>query len=130
MQPTRKALLVWLSIYVALALAGCWGAFTARQWVIDRVDNDKGAADWEAWKQDVTQTNERAGTQVRRLPEGQESGEPPSLVLMRDHFAAVLGFGVLIGTLLFAFSAYFLHGALFAPGPPIDAPGEDDRPRV
>jgi hypothetical protein len=49
---------------------------------------------------------------------------------MRDHFAKIVGFGLLIGTLLFAFGAFVVHGMLFSPSPKIDEPTDDDRPRA
>ena len=130
MRPSSYALFVWFVIYVVTLSGAIWGAFAARSWVADRVGSEQSAADWESWKQEAAAENEREGAPVqRRLPEGPLSREPPSLVLLRDHFVTVVGFGILIGTLLFAFTAYVLHGVLFTPALTIDEPSDDDSPR-
>ena len=126
MRPSRNALFVWFCIYVVVLGSAIWGAFAARSWVTDRVGDEQSAADWEVWKTEAAAENEREEAAVqRRLPSGPQSHEPPSLVLLRDHFATVVGFGILIGTMLFAFTAYLLHGMLFAPAPQIDTPDDD-----
>ena len=37
---------------------------------------------------------------------------------------------LLIGTLLFAFTAFVVHGMLFAPAARIDEPTDEDRPKA
>jgi hypothetical protein len=131
MSPSRNAIIVWLVIYLVALSGAIWGAFAARGWVVDRVGNAESAADWESWKEEAAADNQREDATVsRRLSDGPESHEPPSLVLMRDHFPTIVGFGLLIGTLLFAFFAFVVHGMLFVPGPKIAEPTEDDRPRT
>jgi hypothetical protein len=131
MRPSRRALTVWLAIYLVTLSGAIWGTFAARDWVINRVGDEQSAADWETWKQQAAAENEREDAPViRRLSDGPDSHEPPSLVLMRDNFPTILGFGLLLGTLLFAFFAFVVHGMLFTPAPKIDAPSDDDQPRA
>ena len=55
-------------------------------------------AEWNAWRE--SEPNQRTDLSVSRRPP--KSPEPPSLVLMRDHFAVLMSAAIVFSSLLFA----------------------------
>jgi hypothetical protein len=100
----------WLAAYLATIGVMVWLLVGARQRIIARLSDPVAKAQWEAYKQQeaLRQADPEAPVQ-RRLP---KSEEPPALVLLRDHFAAVLTAALVMSSLLFAFLAFALRGAL------------------
>lgn len=98
----------WLAAYAAVMTLVTLGLFAARRAAIATLDNPQARAEWQAWKKAAEQAANAPGPVKRRPP---KSAEPPALVLMRDHFGAVLGAGLTIGSCLYAFLAIALRGA-------------------
>jgi hypothetical protein len=95
-------------LYLAAMGIVFWLLLLARQRVIATLDNPAARAQWQAWKEQVEKEQGDPNNPVRRrAPAGDE---PPGLVLMRDHFAAVASLGLLISTLIFGFIVLVLQG--------------------
>jgi len=95
---------VWLALLVGLL-------FLARDWAFEELTTTEARADWESWRAEVRRQHADGATEPvrRRVP---QSAEPPSLVLLRDHFGACLGGTLIFGSLLYVVSVIFLRGAL------------------
>jgi hypothetical protein len=63
---------------------------------------------------------------VRRRPA--QADAPADVILLRDHFAAVIGGIVATGTFLFGFLVLLIRGSLSASKPPIDHIAPSTRP--
>jgi len=96
-----------VAIYLAVMALMVWGLRVAQQRVIETLGSEKALAEWRAFAEET-----------RRPPPGQQpvlrrpvkSDEPPSLVLMRDHFIAILATSLLIGSFVYAFLLFLLWG--------------------
>ena len=69
---------------------------------------EDAAADWQQWR-DAAQQLGRESSVARDTP---ASTEPPSLVLMRDHFPACVGISVLLSTCLYFWLMVCVRGVM------------------
>ena len=109
----RRAWLVWLVAWLAVEIVVVGLVFQAREMALREMDTPEARAQWEAWREAKPNTTEQGG--VRRRPPS--SPEPPTLVLLRDHFGVILGGAVLFSSLLFGSVAIVVRGALSSGGP-------------
>ena len=63
---------------------------------------------WQEWR-DAAEAAGKQGSVGRSKP---ESAEPPSLVLMRDHFPAIVGISTLLTTCLYLWFMVCVRGVL------------------
>ena len=100
---------VWMIAYVAVIGAVVGSLLSARRRTLGEMNTPQARADWETWRQSV-RDDARAGAPVqRRVP---KSGEPPMVVLMRDHFAVCLAAAVVLSSALFTVIGFTLEGVL------------------
>jgi hypothetical protein len=118
--PLRVAVLVGYLVMLALLALGL---VRARRWANAAYASAAAQANWQEFRDDVAQDADRGGPVRRRVP---QSGEPPALVLMRDHFPACAALAVVLSSALYFTLAFFFAGAL-APAPP---PNDADRSTV
>ncbi len=104
-----KKLVIWLVLYVAMLVLVSWAMFRAQGNLITTYQSDEQQAAWDRWREEVDRQAEGEGP-VRRRPAG--SDEPPGLVLMRDHFPALMGGAVLMSSVLFFAFAFLVQGML------------------
>lgn len=99
----------WLVVgVVALVLASGW-LWRVRERAIAELSSRQSRAAWNQWKEYTRQTAQAGGPVARRAV---QTDEPPTLVLLRDHFAAVLICSlVLLGALL-GFVGFVVRGML------------------
>ena len=83
---------------------------SARRHVIETLDTPEARAQWEKFLKAERERAEQQDAPVRRRVS--TSDEPPHLVLLRDHFAAILGSLALLLTCLYGFLALMLQGVL------------------
>ena len=76
---------------------------SARRHVIETLDTPEARAQWEKFLKAERERAEQQDAPVRRRVS--TSDEPPHLVLLRDHFAAILGSLALLLTCLYGFLA-------------------------
>lgn len=99
--------LPWVCGYVALLAAVVVGTLQARHWAMAHLSTPESVGNWQAWREDIRQQQNRPGPVQRRVP---KSSEPPALVLMRDHFGVSLTAAVLFSGLLYWVFAWFVMG--------------------
>ncbi len=105
--PRRVSLFIWLFGYVATMVALLFGLRVAQRRVIASMSDPEKIAAWRAWAEETRQPPQ-SDQPVARRPV--KSDEPPSLVLMRDHFLAVQGVTITIGSFLFGFLCFLGYG--------------------
>jgi hypothetical protein len=94
----------WIGYFAAVALAA-WAMLEVRGQLVEGLDTDQARQHWQNWREHA----QDSGPVARRLP---VSPEPPTVVLLRDHFGVCLA-AVLIGvSLLYGVLALMLRGAL------------------
>lgn len=118
--------LIWLAAYVATMAALVWAMFGARNWAFDSFSTPEAQAEWEVWRVDAKKQAEGSGPVQRHVP---KSGEPPVLVLMRDHFVTTLATSLLLATVLFGTLALMLRG-VFSPNPALPRPDKEAAQRA
>lgn len=99
----------WLAGYLAVMALVTGGLFYARQQALETYASEAAQGEWNAWREDAKNMALGAGPVKRREP---RSTEPPALVLMRDHFAVCLGLALVLSSVLFATTMFFVRGAL------------------
>ena len=104
--------LLMLAAYVILIVAMAGGLLFARSRVLGRLDADNSQAAWQQWRQEAERQSEGRGPVDRRPP---TATEPPTVLLLRDHFGTCLTLTLLISTVLFATLAFMIRGVLFGP---------------
>jgi len=92
---------LWLAGIVA-------GLVYSRQSALARLSQPQAQRQWDAWRDDVRRNRVDKQGVTRRIP---KSDQPACLVLMRDHFAAMLIGAIVFGTLLFAVTSFFALAA-------------------
>lgn len=118
----RKHVTFWILLYLGVTAGlGWWLAQVRAHW-LRQAERPESRAAWEAWKADVRSEEASGSGPVRRRVPAAE--EPPSTILLRDHFPAIAGGAWLVWTAFFGFMAVTLTGALrraaspVSPGPP------------
>lgn len=99
----------WLLAYLAVIALVTGGLIYARQMALTTFGTEAAQGEWDTWREEAKDMALGAGPVKRREP---KSVEPPALVLMRDHFAVCLGLSLVLSTVLFATTMFFVRGAL------------------
>lgn len=101
-----RAALALLFVGWALAVgATTWGLFQARNWALRELESPEAAAAWNEWRAAAARKTEGV---ERRAP---KSVEPPLLVMMRDHFPAVVAGAIVPLTFLYGFTVFVARRA-------------------
>lgn len=104
----NKTNVFWLIGYL-LVIAGLFIVMTRyRANAIDTYGTPEAKANWQAWR-DAAETAGEEGWIDRSRP---ASSDPPSLVLMRDHFYACLGISWLLTSCLYVWLMVCARGAM------------------
>ena len=109
----RKSTWLWLAAYAIMLAMVVGGMLQLRSVALETMDTPKAHAQWQEWRESAP--NQQADLPVRRRPP--TSDEPPTLVLLRDHFGVMLGGAVLFSSLLFAAITIAVRGALWRDQP-------------
>lgn len=107
-QVRKTSLWVWLLAYFGVMAALLLLLNEARQRTLLALDTPQARADWQLWKAQAERATKQPGAVQRRAP---TINEPPSLILMRDHFVAVAVSSLTIASFLFWFFAIVARGA-------------------
>lgn len=107
----RASRRLWLcsACYALVMGLVVWSMFCARRWALVELATPQSVGDWQAWREEVVESQQRPGPVQRRIP---KSNEPPALVLLRDYFAVLLSGAVLFSSLLYWVIAWMVMGAL------------------
>jgi hypothetical protein len=108
MRPTYLDLL--LLVLFALLMAGVtWAMFAARERTLAQFAGPESRQQWDEWREAVREGKADMGMVKRQQS---RSPEPPTLVLLRDHFITSLAGLLAISAVLYASIALSLRGVL------------------
>jgi len=103
------ARILWAMAYLATMFAVAASLVRARQWSQRYLARPEAVTQWRQWQSTADNLDGQPRHPVqRRRP---VSDEPPTLVVLRDSFPAVLGVSLLIATVLFGFVMHLAVGA-------------------
>jgi hypothetical protein len=97
----------WLAAYLAAMTMAIVLLVRERAAQTTALDSTDARQDWQVWQNDASEMDDR------RPP---KSNEPPWLVLLRDHFVALLAGTIVIGSAAFVMFMFLLRG-VFSRGP-------------
>jgi hypothetical protein len=101
-------LLLWLAAYLTmLALIATALVYVRRQKVAE-LSTPQALADWQDWK---AETERQAGSPGLPSRRPVHSDEPPTLILLRDHFGVVVAMSLTVASCLFGFLMVVIRGA-------------------
>ncbi|HXT57129.1 MAG TPA: hypothetical protein VN699_00775 [Pirellulales bacterium] len=108
--PRRPSLglALWASAYLALLAVLSTALVYVRREKVAELSSPQALADWEAWKAETQRQASLPGLPSRRPV---HSDEPPTLILLRDHFGVVLGMSLTVASCLFGFLMFVIRGA-------------------
>ncbi|PQO44955.1 hypothetical protein [Blastopirellula marina] len=118
MQILRKALVV--AGYFLLIAAVIGSISSARQWALAELDTADSREQWSDFRHHVQTQMEEGGAPVARTVP--KSAEPPTFVLLRDHFYVLVAFVLLIISLLYWVTVWMILGAVRTSPPKPDSP--------
>ena len=84
----------------------------ARQRALTTDGSVTSQENWQDWRAEAQRQQDGKGPVTRRVP---RSSEPPSLVLLRDHFATSLAIVLVLSSALFFTIAIMVRGVFFGP---------------
>jgi hypothetical protein len=109
--------LMWANVVVGLGwllvvsvIAG--GLMIARGYALRTIDSPLAQEDWEDWREEAQRQAEGEGPVKRRPPRAEE---PPTLMLLRDHFGACMTMGLVLSSVLYGTLALMIRGVLLGP---------------
>jgi hypothetical protein len=110
--------------YAAVMGALLFGLYTARNSANQNFSTSDARRDWDDWRKS-TETSDHTGRPVQRsIPRSQE---PPTLVLLRDHFGVCAAASICITSALFWTVAILLRGVASGPSFVVDYGSPSDR---
>ena len=104
--------LLWLLIYLGMIAIVVFGMFRARSYALAEFASPQAQEQWQAWRTAVQEQKIEHETVQRKVP---KSAEPPTLVLLRDHFTVCFIAAVVLSSLMFASILLFARGVLNSP---------------
>ena len=99
---------VWLAAYGAMLISIVVSLTALRDWSLASFDTAATQRDWRAWRDAAIESGRRGGVRRSRPT----SVEPPTLVMMRDHFGVCLAIAVVLATALFTTIVIVLQGVI------------------
>jgi hypothetical protein len=101
------ALIVCLAIYSAGAVGIVFGLSSTRKATIEELSTPEQREHWQVWKSAARQQDGTTGPVARREP---KSDEPPTLVLLRDHYTVIVVASLTFYSFLFALGLFLTWG--------------------
>jgi hypothetical protein len=99
-------------LYVAFLFVLVTLLLIARQRALSTDGSIASQEHWQDWRAEAQRQQEGTGPVSRRVP---KSSEPPSLVLLRDHFATSLAIVLTLSSALFFTIAIMVRGVFVGP---------------
>lgn len=100
--------LVWLALYLLTMAAVVVGLSMARQRALADFANPEARAQWDEFRADIQKTVQDPQSPVaRRVP---KSEEPPTLLLLRDHYWTCLVIALVLTSALFGTFMIMVRG--------------------
>ena len=110
-QPSTSSVLIGV-LYVVFLCVLVWVLLAARQRVLTTESSPAARENWQAWRAEAKRQQDGNGPVTRRVP---KSSEPPSLVLLRDHFVISFAILVVLSSALYFTIAIMVRGVLVGP---------------
>lgn len=107
MSSLNRGNLVWAGLYLVVMAIVAGGMFRVRHRTLQEFVTPAAQQRWEQWREEAARQAAGEGSVSRRIP---KSSEPPTLVLMRDHFAICLAGTLIFSSALFASIFVLLRG--------------------
>jgi hypothetical protein len=108
----RLFLKIAVPIYLLVAAALLLGLIAARRLATQDFTTADARQAWDIWREDAASDDDHNAPVQRSVP---RSSEPPTLVLLRDHFAICAIAGLTLTTVLYWTTAFFIRGAIAGP---------------
>lgn len=102
-------LVICLAVYLAGVVGIVLGLSHVRARAIEELSTPEEQAHWQKWKAEAARQDGKAGPVARRPP---KSDEPPTLVLLRDHYAVMLVASLTFYSFLFALAVFLGRGMM------------------
>jgi hypothetical protein len=100
---------LWLAMYVAILISiGAYTVHLRDRILTDDAEAAKDQRSWQQWREEAAKQDGSKGPVQRAVP---PSTEPPMVVLMRDHFATILGASIVFPAIILGFLIIVLRGA-------------------
>lgn len=112
MIPLSPFLKIAAPLYFLVAASLLLGLFAARTTATQDFTTANAQQAWEDWRTDAASSDDRDLPVQRSVP---RSTEPPTLVLLRDHFAVCAIAGLTLTTVLYWTMAIFIRGMIAGP---------------
>ena len=123
MSKLNSAGVLWLIGYLAWMALIVWLLWEIRSHVLSNLDTPEQRQNWRDWTADSKRLAESKTSPIeRRAAHGDEA---PNIVLLRYHFGAILTICLAVGTVLFVFLGFALHG-IFAARKPVGIADVDE----
>jgi len=97
---------LWLAAYAAMILGITVAMVQARGWATETLSQPSATENWQEFRDDAKQMSDE-GPVLRRIP---PSSEPPTLRLLRDHFAASLAAALFFSSAVFVTTMLLVRG--------------------
>lgn len=110
-RPTFSSIVIGV-LYAALLCTLVTLLLVARQRALTTDGSVTSQKNWQDWRDEAQRQRDGDGPVSRRVP---KSSEPPSLVLLRDHFATSLAIVLVLSSALFFTIAIMVRGVFFGP---------------
>lgn len=107
-----RFLKIAMPIYFLVAAALLLGLLSARKSAVQGFATDDARQAWEEWRTDANSEDDPNRPVQRSTP---RSSEPPTLVLLRDHFAVCAVAGLTLTTVLYWTMAFLIRGMVAGP---------------
>jgi hypothetical protein len=99
---------LWLAIYIAVLFSiGAYTVHLRDRILTDDAEAAKDQQSWQEWRKEAAKQDGSTGPVQRTVP---PSAEPPMVVLMRDHFATILGASIIFPAIILGFLIIVLRG--------------------
>lgn len=105
---SRSISLAWLLGFVVFMAAIAAALFYARSQALATLNDDDSRGKWREWQDEVKRQQQSKTSPVQRRVTN--SDEPPTLVMLRDSFPAIILVCLLAGALFYLFLAYLARG--------------------
>ncbi len=122
-RPSLSSIVIGV-LYVVLLCMLVATLVVARQRSLKSESSITSQEDWQQWRAEAQRQQEGNGPVIRRVP---GSSEPPSLILLRDHFATSLAILLVLSSALYFTIALMVHGVFLGPSFQLDL-AQDDEP--
>ncbi len=122
-RPSLSSIVIGV-LYAALLCMLVATLVVARQRSLKSESSITSQEDWQQWRAEAQRQQEGNGPVIRRVP---GSSEPPSLILLRDHFATSLAILLVLSSALYFTIAIMVRGVFLGPSFQPDL-AQDDEP--